>query len=80
MSNLPDATDREAYEENGANADGGTRKNQDVFHSCQTGFRCGLNTLEALALIAEDLAGGRPRYDIKIAIAVPLKKAFDTAL
>ncbi|KAM7289112.1 hypothetical protein ISCGN_029246 [Ixodes scapularis] len=51
--------------------------NNDL-HLCQTGFRRGLITQDSLALFAEDLAGKHPRYDIKIAVAIDVKKAFDS--
>ncbi|KAG0414919.1 hypothetical protein HPB47_007917 [Ixodes persulcatus] len=50
----------------------------NVLHPCQTGFRRGLSTQDSLALFAEDLAGKHPRYDIKIAVAIDVKKAFDS--
>ncbi|KAM7298561.1 hypothetical protein ISCGN_019155 [Ixodes scapularis] len=50
----------------------------NVLHPCQTGFRRGLSTQDSLALFTEDLAGKHPRYDIKIAVAIDVKKAFDS--
>ncbi|KAM7291275.1 hypothetical protein ISCGN_027848 [Ixodes scapularis] len=50
----------------------------NVLHPYQTGFRRGLSTQDSLALFAEDLAGKHPRYDIKIAVAIDVKKAFDS--
>ncbi|KAM7299024.1 hypothetical protein ISCGN_019591 [Ixodes scapularis] len=50
----------------------------NVLPPCQTGFRRGLSTQDSLALFAEDLAGKHPRYGIKIAVAIDVKKAFDS--
>lgn len=50
----------------------------NVLLPCQTGYRRGLSTQDSLALRAEDLTSKRPQYDLQIAVAVDVKKAFDT--